>query len=214
MSLGSALRRLLGPDLARRAGLHYRAFFVDLDAVAHALASAIPPRARVLDVGGGDGVPLNYLLRLRGDIVVTAIDPAAEVGQWIDPEHAARVSRRPRTTLADYLAGPDEPPDVLLMVDVLHHIPQSDRVAVFDCIADLLRRAPGMRLIVKDVEPGSPRARLGYWSDRFVTGDKRVSPVRRDEVRALVRSTLGSLRVEETGLFDADRPNYALVFHR
>ena len=52
------------------------------------------------------------------------------------------------------------------------------------------------------------------WSDRFVTGDARVSPVGRDEVRALARATLGPLRVEGTALFDADRPNYALVFRR
>ena len=214
MSLGQMLRRLLGPGLAHRAGRYYRAFFVDLDEVARALASAIPPRARVLDVGGGDGVPLNHLLQIRDDIHVTTIDPAAEVGQWIDAEYAARVVRQARTTLAEYAASLVEPPDVLLMVDVLHHIPPPERAAVFRVIADLLERAPGMRVIVKDVEPGSLRARLGYWSDRFVTGDARVSPVGRDEVRALARATLGPLRVEGTALFDADRPNYALVFRR
>lgn len=214
MSLGRALRRLLGAGLSRRAGRYYRAIFVDLDEVARALASAIPPGARVLDVGGGDGVPLNHLLRIRDDIRVTTIDPAPEVGQWIETEFGGRVVRRARTTLAEFTAGADEPPDVLLMVDVVHHIPPSERVIVFDGIAGLLRRAPGMRVIIKDVEPGSLRARLGYWSDRFVTGDARVSPVSRDEIRALVRATLGPMRIEETGLFDADRPNYALVFHR
>lgn len=214
MSLGQALRRLLGPRLACRAGRRYRAFFVDLDEVAQALASAIPPGARVLDVGGGDGVPLNHLLRVRDDILVTTIDPAGEVGQWIDTAHAGRVVRRPRTTLAQYAAGAAEPLDVLLMMDVLHHIPTPERAAVFGLIAGLMQKSPGMRVIVKDVEPGSPRARLGYWSDRFVTGDAGVTPVGRDEVRALARAAFGQIEVEETGLFDADRPNYALVFHR
>jgi 2-polyprenyl-3-methyl-5-hydroxy-6-metoxy-1,4-benzoquinol methylase len=200
--------------LACRIGRHYRAFFVDLDLVAQALAAAIPPGARVLDVGGGDGVPLNHLLGLRADIHVTTIDPAPQVGQWIEPEHAPRVVRRPRTTLANYLAGHDDPPDVVLMVDVLHHIPPPDRAKFFGGIADLLRRAPGMRIIIKDVEPGSPRALLGYWADRYVTGDTLISPVGRDEVRALVSATLGPLRVEETVLFAADKPNYALVFCR
>jgi hypothetical protein len=71
-----------------------------------------------------------------------------------------------------------------------------------------------MRIIIKDVEPGSPRAFLGYWADRYLTGDALVRPVGRDEVRALVRATLGPLRVEETGLFASDSPNYALVFFR
>jgi 2-polyprenyl-3-methyl-5-hydroxy-6-metoxy-1,4-benzoquinol methylase len=214
MTLGVALRRLLGPDRANHIGRYYRAFFVDLDLVAHALAAAIPRGAHVLDVGGGDGVPLNHLLGLRADIHVTTIDPAAQVGQWIEPQHAPRVVRRPCTTLVDYLADCQHPPDVVIMVDVLHHIPPKDRPEVLGGIAALLHRAPEMRIIIKDVEPGSPRALLGYWADRYVTGDALVSPVSRDDVRALVRTSLGPLCVEETALFALDRPNYALVFFR
>jgi 2-polyprenyl-3-methyl-5-hydroxy-6-metoxy-1,4-benzoquinol methylase len=204
----------MGPSLARQAGRLYRAVFVDLDEVGRVLASVIPRGASVLDVGGGDGAPLNHLLQLRDDILVTTIDPADQVGQWIDGKHAGRVVRRARTTLAEYAAGLDEPPDALLMLDVLHHIPPPERAGVFRVIANLLEAKPGMCVVIKDVEPGSPRALLGYYADRFVTGDANVRPVGRDEVRALVRETIGPLRVEETGLFDADAPNYALVFRR
>jgi 16S rRNA G527 N7-methylase RsmG len=81
MALGQAIRRLLGPRLARFAGRCYRAIFVDLAKEAAALSTAIPRDAQVLDVGGGDGEPLNHLLALRPDLRVTTIDPGAVIGQ-------------------------------------------------------------------------------------------------------------------------------------
>ena len=49
MSLGSAIRGVLGRELSHRVGHYYRAFFVDLEKVAQALCGAIPPDARVLE---------------------------------------------------------------------------------------------------------------------------------------------------------------------
>ena len=65
MALGSVVRRVLGPRLAHSVGCWYRSLFVDLDIVADCIAAAIPAGAHVLDVGGGDGVPLNFLLDRR-----------------------------------------------------------------------------------------------------------------------------------------------------
>lgn len=214
MSLGSAIRAVLGRELSHRVGHYYRAFFVDLAKVAQALSGAIPPDARVLDVGGGDGEPLNYLLRLRSDIFVTTIDPAPEVGIWVDPQFAARVQRLPRTTLEDFLASALPRPDVLLLSDVVHHIPVSARRAFFESVGSLLASQPGLRIVVKDVEPGFARARLGYWADRYVTGDRAVSPIGRADLTALVREAIGPLRREESELFAVDAPNYAVAFYR
>jgi len=63
----------------------------------------------------------------------------------------------------------------VLLADVLHHIAESRRPALLRSIAQLLERVPRLRIVIKDVEPGTWRARLGYWSDRFVTGDRDVS---------------------------------------
>ena len=93
MSIGSAVRGLLGTRLSRAIGHYYRAAFVDLAKVAQAISVSIPENSLVLDVGGGDGEPLNYLLELRTDIRVTSIDLASEVGHWIEPIHSARVVR-------------------------------------------------------------------------------------------------------------------------
>ena len=64
------------------------------------------------------------------------------------------------------------------------------------------------------MEPGSWLALLGYWSDRYVTGDAAVSPISRERVVRLLQEALGPLRHEHTSLFEADKPNYAIAFFR
>jgi Methyltransferase domain len=214
MALGPVIRRLLGPRLARRAGEHYRAIYVDLAKVATALAAVIPHDAHLLDVGGGDGQPINHLLSVRPDVTITTLDPAPVVGQWIDPRYEGRVKRLPRTSLAEFVARPHMHPDVILIADVLHHIPESARHKFLDSVGVLLERVPDLRIIVKDVEPGYWRALLGFWSDRYVTGDQNVNLISRDGVTRLFEEVLGPLHREDTDLFNMDVPNYAIVFRR
>jgi hypothetical protein len=173
-------------------GRWYRAIFVNLDLEARALATAFPCDAHILDIGGGDGEPLNYLLRLRPDLRITTIDPGPEVGQWIASEYASRVTCLPKTGFEDYLGSGRAHPDALLIADVVHHIPEAERVRFL----------------------GSVAALLGFWSDRYITGDRSVSLISRAQLIALFETTLGPLRHEETPLFEQDRPNYAITFFR
>jgi hypothetical protein len=205
---------LLGERGSRVAGRAYRALFVDLGKAADSIAGEIPPRAHVLDVGGGDGEPLNALLDRRDDIRVTTMDVAPVVGQWIEARHAHRVRCLPATRLQDFPGPADELPDVLLIADVVHHIPVPERDALFATIAGLLRQSPDLRVIFKDVEPGHLRATLGYLSDRFVSGDRSVRLISRDELVSSMRRAVNGVRWKETSLFAQDRPNYALVFWR
>lgn len=214
MALGATVRRLLGPHFARKVGRAYRAIFVDLNKEARALATVIPPRAHVLDVGGGDGEPLNHLLALRPDLRITTIDPGPVVGQWVAPQYDSQVTRIPRTRIEDYLASGQPNPDVLLIADVVHHIPRDARDRFFSSVGDFLERVPTLRIVIKDVEPGSPRALLGYWSDLWITGDRTVSPIARAQLVDLLEGALGPLRHEETSLFAQDNPNYVIAFFR
>lgn len=214
MPVGPAIRRLVGPRQARRLARCYRAMFVDLAKEAAALASVIPPDSHVLDIGGGDGEPLNHLLAVRADLRVTTLDPGPVVGQWIERRFERRVTRLPGMTLADYVAAGRPDPDTILIADVMHHIPESVRPAFLQSLRVLLERVPQLRIIVKDVEPGSWRAWLGYWSDRYVTGDRHVSPISRGSLMRLLHEALGPLRHEHTNLFEVDRPNYAITFYR
>jgi hypothetical protein len=214
VALGPTIRRLLGARLARRVGRWYRAIFVDLAMVAAAVAAAIPRNAHLLDIGGGDGEPLNQLLALRPDLRVTTLDPGLVVGQWIDTRFDGQVTRLPRTSLANYLETGRPDPDAILIADVMHHIPESERAGFLDSVRVLLERVPQLRIIVKDVEPGHWRALLGYWSDRYITGDKDVSPISRENLARLFQDKLGPLSRNDTGLFETDRPNYAIIFSR
>jgi Methyltransferase domain len=214
MNPGPLIRRLLGARLARHAGRWYRAIFVDLAKVAAALATVIPRDAHLLDIGGGDGQPLNHLLALRSDLKITTLDPGPVVGQWIDTRFHAQVTRLPGTSLAEYLAANRANPDAILIADVLHHIPESSRTGFLNSVKELLERAPQLRIIVKDVEPGSWRALLGYWSDLYITGDRRVRPISREGLAHLFQEALGPLHRRDTDLFEMDRPNYAIAFYR
>jgi hypothetical protein len=214
MALGATIRRVLGARLARRAGRWYRAIFVDLAKEAAALAAVIPRDAHLLDIGGGDGEPLNHLLALRDDLRITTLDPEPMVGQWIDERFDGRVTRLPRTRLEDYLAKGRPDLDAILIADVMHHISKAARPEFLGFVRVLLERVPQMRIIVKDVEPGSWRARLGFWSDRYITRDLNVSPISREHLALLFEEALGPLRRENTNLFEADRPNYAIAFFR
>jgi hypothetical protein len=213
-SPGAWTRRLLGDRAFRVVGRAYRAVFVDLDGAIATIAAEIPDGAHVLDVGGGDGEPLDRLLHLRRDIRVTTMDVAPRVGAWIRASHDERVHRLPATTLANYLSVGASMPDVLLLADVMHHVPPDVRPSLLASVAELFRKQPSLRLIVKDVEPGHWRATLGCLSDRYVTGDSGVSPISREALVRLVSETCGPLRWRETLLFQRDRPNYALVFER
>jgi hypothetical protein len=214
MALGPAIRRVLGPRLARRAGRWYRAIFVDLAKEAAALASVIPRDAHLLDIGGGDGEPLNHLLALRPDLRITTLDPGPLVGQWIEECYVGQVTRLARTSLDEYLAGGRPDPDAILIADVLHHIPTDARAGFLGSVRVLLERVPQIRIIVKDVEPGFWRAQLGFWSDRYITRDLGVSPISREHLTRLFQDAFGPLRRENTNLFDADKPNYAIAFFR
>jgi 2-polyprenyl-3-methyl-5-hydroxy-6-metoxy-1,4-benzoquinol methylase len=203
---------MLGRRGSRVAGRLYRAVFVDLRAVARAIALELPRNAHVLDIGGGDGEPLNPLLDLRADIRVTTIDLPTSIGEWIEARHADRVIRRPATSLSVFVATMQSAPDAVLVSDVLHHVPRDRQASFVRDLVDLIARRPGSVLLVKDVEPGYLRARLGYWSDRYITGDRDVSLVSRAHLVHLVHAHAPSVIASETPLFAADAPNYALAF--
>jgi hypothetical protein len=120
----------------------------------------------------------------------------------------------PRTDIGRYLASGQPHPDVVLLSDVMHRIPASERDVFLASISELLRLASDVRIIVKDVEPGYARSLLGYWADKYITGDKNVSPIARAELISLVQRSIGPMRYEETDFFAVDKPNYALAFFK
>jgi 2-polyprenyl-3-methyl-5-hydroxy-6-metoxy-1,4-benzoquinol methylase len=210
MKIGPAFRRLLPARLERTVAGLYRAVFVDLRRVARTLAPHLPTNARVLDVGGGDGELLNTLFALRPDLHVTMVDVSASVGKFVQPQHHAKIKLLPRTFIENHLADSAGRYDAAVVSDVLHHIPVSLRASFLANVQKAL--GPQGRLFVKDIEPGHAISKLSLFSDKYVSGDKQVALISRDELTRLATSILPSHTSTELGLLAQNSPNYLVRF--
>jgi SAM-dependent methyltransferase len=182
MPLGPTVRRLLGPRLERMAADRYRRMFVDLDQLAASIA-ALGPFSTVVEVGCGDGSLMTRLMAVLGDDVSgLGIDIAAHPGRaYAGP---ARV-RFKQTEVADVVAS-GERFDLVVVSDVLHHVPVADREAFLDSCRQLLM--PRGTIVVKEWVRRPNVAHLAaYGSDRFVSGDRGVSFYSEAELRQAFR---------------------------
>lgn len=205
MTPGKLARLLLGRAFPLAASI-YRSFFLDIDALVQSLSDQLPPNAKVVDVGCGDGLIVERLLTLRPDIHVTLIDVAREIGRGLDPAKAARYRLLPETSIDQFLAQSSAHFDAVMILDVLHHIPFPQRGAFLRELARLCAQAD--RLLLKDVESGSLMGRLAFWADRYISGDRNVALVPHAEALRYLESALPrwSLRVVRHR-----RPNYCVI---
>lgn len=209
MAIGPIVKKIVGPSLARQIGAIYRSIFVDLDEVATALATHIPPEGEILDIGGGDGELLNKLLRRLPKVQVTMIDISSNIGSFLDQDLRARVTVRPSTTLKDYLQSAKKL-NCIMINDVLHHISQNERNEFLQQAHSAL--LPNGKLIIKEFAPGGFRSLLGLLADRYISGDRKVSFISQSDLETLVKRAIPVSAITATDLFAKDRPNYALVF--
>jgi 2-polyprenyl-6-hydroxyphenyl methylase/3-demethylubiquinone-9 3-methyltransferase len=80
--------------------------------------------------------------------------------------------------------------DLVVLCDVLHHVPEAVRQRLLDTVRTTL--APGRVLVFKDWErTRTPIYRLGYASDRWITGD-RVAYMTHDEMRTRLSGSFGA----------------------
>jgi 2-polyprenyl-3-methyl-5-hydroxy-6-metoxy-1,4-benzoquinol methylase len=205
MTPGKLARLVLGRAFPLAASV-YRSFFLDIDALVQSISHQLPPNAKVVDVGCGDGLIIERLLVARPDIHVTLIDVAREIGRGLDPAKAARYRLLPETSIDQFLAQTSEHFDAVTILDVLHHIAFPQRGAFLRELARLCAQAD--RLIFKDVESGSVMGRLAFWADRYISGDKYVALVPSTEALRYLQSALPGWRLE---VVKQRRPNYCVM---
>jgi 2-polyprenyl-3-methyl-5-hydroxy-6-metoxy-1,4-benzoquinol methylase len=209
MSVGLAARWLLGNKLFNIIGPFYRSLFVDLEKVADLMCTIMPKGSHVIDIGGGDGNLLNYMLTMRGDITAVMLDINTDIGNFIFEDYRDRVKLLPGTTIKQFANMTVKLPDFIIVSDVVHHIPQAARAGFFTDIYNLMLKSNAL-LLIKDVEPGHIISRLGYLSDRHISGDKNVSLISKAELCSLLENVFGQVSIKELGLFSEDKPNYIL----
>jgi hypothetical protein len=205
----SIARKYLGSRLFNILAPYYRSIFVDLDKVADIMCKAVPNGGHIIDIGGGDGNLLNKMLTMRDDITAALLDINTDIGNFIFPEYRDRVILLPGTTIKQFTIMDAKLPDVIIISDVVHHIPQPDRPVFFSELRDLVIKS-GAKLLIKEVEPGYLISKLGYLSDRYISRDRNVRPVSKTELRSLLENAFEQVTIAELDLFSGDRPNYIL----
>jgi len=207
-SVGKLVRTILGPRLFAPLGRIYRGFFVDLEQVVDCLPP-LAPNATVLEIGGGDGQLMNALLGRYPGLHATMIDISATVGQALRPELRQRVVCLPNTHLADYV--PSSPPHLIILSDVVHHIAPEQRPQFFSELAPFLAN-PSTLLAIKEVRPGSFKARLALGADHHISGERQVRFLNEAELETLVRKAMPGIAHRATNLVKRDPPNYCTLF--
>jgi 2-polyprenyl-3-methyl-5-hydroxy-6-metoxy-1,4-benzoquinol methylase len=206
MPLGPAVRRLFGRHEHRIAEL-YRAIFIDIDAYARQIGDWVPGARRILEVGCGEGAVTERLARAYPDANILAIDITPRVGRLFR-------GRRDRvtfveTTVQQVAAGQPGAFDLVILSDVLHHVPSAIRRELLAAVRATI--APGGSLIFKDWErTAAPIHWLCHAGDRWLTGD-RVRYLRKPEAEAMLADAFGRPAVVAQAWVRPWRNNFAML---
>lgn len=167
MPLGPVVRRLFGPY---EHGLTeaYRGFFIDLDEFASLMHAWVPGAQRILEVGCGEGAMTERITRTYPNASVMAIDITPQVGRLyrgptsnvtFSQENAEDVAKREPAAF-----------DLVILADVIHHVPESERGDLLRAIRRCL--VPGGSFIFKEwVRTRTPIHLLTWTIERYITGD-------------------------------------------
>jgi SAM-dependent methyltransferase len=164
MPLFSRIMSRVSPSLLRGIRNH---LFLDLGKI----AAALPPTGRVLEVGCGYGHVISWLAESRSDLEFVGVDPDRDAisrarETWSLPNLVFEARE------VEALEGEF---DLVLLLDVIHHLPRGGEEAILRACAGRLK--PTGRLLIKEMPEG--KSNLGVFLDTYIS---RCPPlVRKDE---------------------------------
>lgn len=185
-SIGATIRRALGP-YERPVAEAYRRMFINLDDLAAAIRQRVTP-TRILEIGCGEGALAERLVHDWPDAHYTGIDIIGHLGRMYEgPVHNVVFRQVTAQDLAQETPGAF---DLVVINDVLHHVPTPLRPEIMTAARDLL--CPGGCLLMKDwARRPTPIHAACYAADRYIGGDTTVRYMSLDEQRALIHDAFG-----------------------
>jgi len=206
MKLGPSIRRMFGP-FERQLSDAYRSIYIDLDAFIELIVRWKPSADNVLEVGCGEGAVTERLSAAFPAANITAIDISSNVGR-LYRGRPDRV-RFMRCTAQDVASADAGRYDLVVLSDVLHHVPLPLRQGLLEAIRTAL--APDGALLFKDwARYPTPIHWLCYASDRWLTGD-RISYLSRRELRQFLASGFGESALVAEATVRPWRNNLAIL---
>jgi 2-polyprenyl-3-methyl-5-hydroxy-6-metoxy-1,4-benzoquinol methylase len=186
MGIGRRVRRMFGRH-ERAVSDAYRGVFIDLDEFTHGVKAQVPSPDRVLEIGCGEGMVIERLATLYPRAHLTGIDICPEPGRLFRGD-AKRV-RLLRTSAGELSETEPRSYELVVIADVIHHVPIDDRIPLLRSAVDLV--APGGIVVFKEwLREPSAICLASYLIERIITGD-RVHYLREHELRSLATSVFG-----------------------
>lgn len=206
MPIGSKVRRMFGRHERAISDL-WRSMFIDLDDFTARLLDWSPTANRILEIGCGEGGVTECLASAYPEAEILGIDIADNIGRLYTGRTGGVTFRK--VTIQELAGEGIGTFDLVVMCDVMHHIPPSLRQEILAAARTML--APGGRFVFKDwVRTKTPIHGAAFAADRWLTGDdvRFLSP---DEATDLVTASLADTIICERARIKPWRNNFALV---
>lgn len=186
MSIGQFIRRLFGP-LEKPVSIGYRAIFINLDDLSRQIRKWTRA-TKVLDIGCGEGIFLEHLIRSYPDADIFGIDITPTIGRMLTGNHPRVILKQ--ETIEKFAAHHLVEFDLITIVDVMHHVPAADHKDFLIQTRKALK--PGGYLVIKEWErkPNFINA-VAYFMDRYI-GGALVNCLTAQELKALVAGVFGT----------------------
>ncbi len=209
MRPGPLIRRLFGP-YERGVAESYRRIFVNLDELAALMRRWVPQAQKILEVGCGEGAMTERIARTYPAAAVTAIDISPNVGRLFCGKTSNLTFSQ--ETVVDLAGREPESFDLVVLADVIHHVPMGARRSLIGAIDQAM--APDGSLFFKDwIVSASPIHWLSDMSDRYLTGDD-VAYCTMEGFQALVTTTFGPDTIRNISTVRPWRNNVAVLVRR
>lgn len=206
MSIGARIRKMFGRNETYISEI-YRSIFLNLDDLAQLTSRWSAAPKSILEVGCGEGMFTQRLEKFFPHAQILGIDITETIGR-LHPNHGKSVEFRKCTSRA-LSEERKKDFDLIIMCDVLHHIPIKLRKDIMASIFEMI--SPGGCFILKDWTRGiTPIHIICFLFDRFITGDK-VKYANLEEIKNLIQETFGFFSIVEISTVRPWHHNKALL---